>query len=691
MAMKVATFNGCKVYNLSSGKVMPQWLTEKKKRSLSKDDDYRHRIDLIQDFEMKTASQCIKMTKDGEHIIVTGTYPPLVRCYTVSDMAMKFQRGLSCEVVAFETLSDDYGKLAFLLADRTINLHAPYGTHYSLRVPKFGRDLAYEWASCDLFIAASGNEIYRLNLELGQFREPFQLGFQGCNKIDINPVHQLISCGGESSICEFWDPRARKAVSKLQVDKTQNIEITSLKSDSDGLTLGVGTSTGQCILYDIRSSNPLYTKDHQYGYPVNNIVFHNTSKHVISSDKKIIKIWERSSGDSIGKILTNIETPADINNIHVVNDNHGQSSGLIFIAGEQSRVMTYFVPQLGPAPRWCSFLEGITEELEESATQNVYEDYKFVTAAEVEELGASGLIGTPMLKGYMHGFFMEVSLYTKLRAVSKPFEYEEHRKKRIRDKIDEKRQSRITALKRLPKVNRALAEKFTKNSQKDVLETTESPATTTVKIVDDRFSALFKREEFEQDPDSIDYKLRYPTGRDPRQSGNDDSDDELGMGYKANDDVGSFARTTQRMLENKKISSSRPTSFRMYELDEGVTASTAAFSHTESARKQRRIDTAMGEIPLSQRMKKIDQNDNKKIDNKVRYVKGEDGLSREMSYMPSGDRKESRDARNSNLDKSNDRRAMFEERGSRGGGRGRGRGRGGGRGSRGRGGGGRRR
>ena len=133
MAMKVATFNGCKVYCLSTGKALPQWLSEQKKRALSKEDDYRHRVDLIQDFEMKTASQCVKMTKDGEHIIVTGTYPPLVRCYTVSDMAMKFQRGLSCEVVAFETLSDDYGKLAFLLADRSINFHAPYGTHYSLR------------------------------------------------------------------------------------------------------------------------------------------------------------------------------------------------------------------------------------------------------------------------------------------------------------------------------------------------------------------------------------------------------------------------------------------------------------------------------------------------------------------------------------------------------------------------------
>lgn len=50
----------------------------------------------------------------------------------------------------------------------------------------------------------------------------------------------------------------------------------------------------------------------------------------------------------------------------------------------------------------------------------------------MEELSAGGLIGTPALKGYMHGFFMEMKLYSKLRAVSKPFEYEEHRKKKIK-------------------------------------------------------------------------------------------------------------------------------------------------------------------------------------------------------------------------------------------------------------------
>lgn len=27
---------------------------------------------------------------------------------------------------------------------------------------------------------------------------------------------------------------------------------------------------------------------------------------------------------------------------------------------------TFFIPKIGPPPKWCSFLENITEELEES-------------------------------------------------------------------------------------------------------------------------------------------------------------------------------------------------------------------------------------------------------------------------------------------------------------------------------------
>lgn len=60
-----------------------------------------------------------------------------------------------------QILSEDYSKVAFLCADRSVHLHARYGSHFRTRVPCFGRDLAYAPESADLLIAGSSSEIYR--------------------------------------------------------------------------------------------------------------------------------------------------------------------------------------------------------------------------------------------------------------------------------------------------------------------------------------------------------------------------------------------------------------------------------------------------------------------------------------------------------------------------------------------------
>lgn len=67
---------------------------------------------------------------------------------------------------------------------------------------------------------------------------------------------------------------------------------------------------------------------------------------------------------------------------------------------------------------------------------------------------------------------MPMKLYTKLRAVSKPFEYEEYRKRKVQEEIEKRREKRIAPLKRLklaklgPKVNAALAEKLMQKGKK---------------------------------------------------------------------------------------------------------------------------------------------------------------------------------------------------------------------------------
>ncbi len=57
---------------------------------------------------------------------------------------------------------------------------------------------------------------------------------------------------------------------------------------------------------------------------------------------------------------------------------HIPGSGVLVTANESIQMGTYYIPQLGPAPKWASFLENITEEMEDQSTRSVYEDFKFV-------------------------------------------------------------------------------------------------------------------------------------------------------------------------------------------------------------------------------------------------------------------------------------------------------------------------
>ena len=115
-------------------------------------------------------------------------------------------------------------------------------------------------------------------------------------------------------------------------------------------------------------------------------------------------------------------------------------------------LQAYFIPSLGPAPRWCSFLEGLTEELEETAAPAVYDDYRFVTKAELDRLGLNHLIGTSLMRAYMHGYFVDNRLWHKARALAEPFAYDTYRQQRVQQKMDEERKSRIGLVKKLPKV-----------------------------------------------------------------------------------------------------------------------------------------------------------------------------------------------------------------------------------------------
>ena len=92
--------------------------------------------------------------------------------------------------------------------------------------------------------------------------------------------------------------------------------------------------------------------------PTPKVPFPNALESPLSLDKKGIKIWEAESG----AYWSGVEPAVDLNHVEWVPD-----SGMILTANEGRQQHAFFIPQLGPAPKWCAFLDNLVEEMAEDA------------------------------------------------------------------------------------------------------------------------------------------------------------------------------------------------------------------------------------------------------------------------------------------------------------------------------------
>lgn len=79
--MKLTNPGSVQVYTISgasTARPLPDWLARQRKRSLKNDPEYTNRVELLQDFEFEEASQCVRVSDDGEWVMSTGTYKPQV-------------------------------------------------------------------------------------------------------------------------------------------------------------------------------------------------------------------------------------------------------------------------------------------------------------------------------------------------------------------------------------------------------------------------------------------------------------------------------------------------------------------------------------------------------------------------------------------------------------------------------------
>lgn len=207
--------------------------------------------------------------------------------------------------------------------------------HHHHQVP---RDIAYYPASCDVYIAATGSQLYRLNLDVGRFLKPIDLPMDDANVVKFSPYHYLAAVGGAGGIVSCIDPRARSIVGNVDTSIAlkasgvvfDDIEVSALRFHDDGVYMAVGTSVGHTLLYDIRSSKPLVIKDQGYDDPVIDIKFHhyNNSRLVMTADKHVIRMWNKDTGATV----TSLETDKEINDVCVSPD-----SGLVLVGGEHNK------------------------------------------------------------------------------------------------------------------------------------------------------------------------------------------------------------------------------------------------------------------------------------------------------------------------------------------------------------------
>ncbi|KAK6854280.1 Small ribosomal subunit biogenesis [Apiospora arundinis] len=560
------------VAGAETARPLPEWLARRRKRSLKQDAEYMNRVELLQDFGFEEASQCIRASEDGDWVVSTGTYKPQMHVHYTPHLSLAFSRHTTALNTTFLLLSSDYTKSLHLQSDRSLEFHTKGQRHYTTRLPRYGRDLVYDRFSAEALVPsvgldADGNgEVFRMNLDLGQFLNSYKIdvgrdegvetGLQGsiyapsvnCGAIAEN-THGLTAFGTSAGTVAFFDPRAKKGI-PVTGPKMEG-EVTALDFSNSGLSLAVGSSNGIVKLFDLRSPRALLQKDQGMGYPIKQLMHLTTAsqeKKILSADKRTIKLWDESDG----KPWASMEPVVDINHVAWIKD-----TGMLMTANEGPDQHAFLIPQLGPSPRWCSFLDNMVEEMAEEVKTTTYDNYKFLTLPDLKSLSLDHLIGkTNLLRPYMHGYFVASKLYDQAKLIANPYAWEEERAKRVKEKVEQERATRIRGTKKV-KVNQRLADKLLKRQERRAKVDTKAGM-----LGDDRFGKLFEDEEFMVDEMSREFRSLNPSTKvdasgsaAPKQKERGSDDDSSGSEISSDDDE---ATGDVRMTVSSSNQSGRP-------------------------------------------------------------------------------------------------------------------------------------
>ncbi|KAI5170982.1 ribosome biogenesis protein ENP2 [Nematocida sp. LUAm3] len=353
-------------------------------------------VSVLHNFEMPTYCNRIEVTQDEATVIAAGAYKPRITAFDLIDHTEKFERNTDDEIIRISILGEDWKKLALLHSLGKIEFHSQYGKHYVIDLPQQCREMKTDHIKSEILTAGNSSEVFRFSTAQGKFLPSFNTELAEVESISLSKTHSLCLVTGDSGKSQFFDSRSNSSVKTFS---TNSSPITSSCFSEDGILLGVGSAQGLISLYDLRSSSPILEKDHNYDLPIKKIKIQ--GKSIISMDQCSLKIWNSSSG----KTHQNIHPDFKISDFSL-------SKGIIFLGGDTQKMKTYYAPSLGSFPKWCSHLEGSTEEIEEAKKEIYFSKFRFLTEQQITQLNLKKEIGKS-IKPHIHGYLVPIDLYEK--------------------------------------------------------------------------------------------------------------------------------------------------------------------------------------------------------------------------------------------------------------------------------------
>ncbi|KAH9410968.1 hypothetical protein HK407_09g13820 [Ordospora pajunii] len=215
-------------------------------------------IEMVRDLGYTAASFDMAVSEDGKCLVSIGSYKPSVKIYDLVNLSLKVERHLEAEPLRVIPLAQDASKICVLKRDRSLELHAKYGFHESIKMPSICLDACFNKFKAEVMCAGVGPDVYRFNLEQGRFLKSQGTTIQEILCICMCEANGLICVGGDNKI-QFIDQRSKEVFRTVDYSETP----FSMCFSSSGMELGVGTEEGSVYLHDLRARKEICKVSHE--------------------------------------------------------------------------------------------------------------------------------------------------------------------------------------------------------------------------------------------------------------------------------------------------------------------------------------------------------------------------------------------------------------------------------------------